>query len=239
MSCIKPPKGGFMLFRRVILRIWTDIDGFNLYSGALKETGNKWLNLHSLSEKLRPQVEIAKVKYFTAQVDRRFNDPQQPVRQRLYWRALRTKPTIEIIEGQFKTRINWLPTHSSLVTIENEIKAGRSIAGMSPKYEEVRRSEEKGTDVNIATHLVHDAHLSRFDAAILVSNDSDLAEAVRIVCSEIGKEVHIFRPSTTRPNAKLQSVASSFNNIELLQLSDSQLPHTLADARGSFCKPSS
>ncbi len=177
------------------------------------------------------------MKFFTAQVDRRFNDPQQPVRQRLYWRAIRTLPTVEIIEGHFKTRTTWLPEEASVAYIENEQRAGRSIEGLAPTFVQVRRSEEKGTDVNIATHLVHDAHLGRFDAAVLISNDSDLAEAIRIVCSEIGRPVHIFRPSTTHPNAKLQSVATSFSNIEIRHLTTSQMRATLTDARGSFTKP--
>ncbi|MDE2124977.1 MAG: NYN domain-containing protein [Armatimonadetes bacterium] len=108
---------------------------------------------------------------------------------------------------------------------------------MAPSFVLVRRSEEKGTDDNIATHLVHDAHLGRFDAAALVSNDSDLAEAVRIVCKDLGKPVHIYRPSTTHPNHKLQSVAASFNNITVHHLSTSQFPANLSDAKGSIAKP--
>jgi hypothetical protein len=30
------------------------------------------------------------------------------------------------------------------------------------------------SDVNLATHLLHDARMGRFDVAVLVSNDSDL-----------------------------------------------------------------
>jgi uncharacterized LabA/DUF88 family protein len=182
-------------------------------------------------------VSLTRVKFFTAQVDRRFNDPQQPVRQRLYWRAIRTRPTVEIVEGHFRTRKAWLPEEGSIAYIESELRAGRPITGLSPNFIQVRRSEEKGTDVNIATHLVHDAHLGRFDEAVLISNDSDLAEAVRIVNAELGRPVHIFRPSTTRPNAKLQSVATTFNNIDVRHLIASQLPTTLNDARGSFAKP--
>lgn len=216
---------------------WVYIDGFNLYNGALKGTAFKWLDLHAFSERLCPGHQVTKVKFFSAQVDRRFDDPQQPVRQRLYWRAIRTLPTVEIIEGHFKTRTPRLPEESSVAYIEKELRAGRSIAGLTPKFVQVRRSEEKGTDVNIATHLVHDAHLGRFDAAVLVSNDSDLAEAVRIVCNEIGKAVHIFRPSTIHPNAKLQSVATSLKNIDVRHLSGCQLPASLRDGRGTFSKP--
>ena len=217
--------------------IWVYIHGFNLYNGALKATPYKWLDLQSFAEKLRPGDRVPKVKFFTAQVDRRFDAPQQPVRQRLYWRALRTLPTIEIIEGHFKTRVNRLPLEASVQAIERAIGAGGTTAGMRPTFVAVRRSEEKGTDVNIATHLINDAHLHRFDAAILVSNDSDLAEAIRIARSETGKAVHVHRPSASRPNAELQSAATSFNNINTNHLRTSQFPATLSDARGIFGKP--
>src|SRR5579862_6992381 len=92
-----------------LVKLWIYIDGFNLYNGALRGSPYKWLDLHAFAQALRPADEIMKVKYFTAQVDRRFNDPQQRVRQRLYWRAIRTLPTVEIIEGHFKTRTTWLP----------------------------------------------------------------------------------------------------------------------------------
>jgi len=219
------------------LLLWVYIDGFNLFNGALKNTPYKWLDLQSFSEQSFPGDRVTKIKFFTAQVDRRIDDPQQPIRQRLYWRALRTLPNLEIIEGHFKTRKTRLPEESSIAFIEAEQLAGRPTAHLRPRFIEVRRSEEKGTDVNIATHLVHDAHLNRFDAAALISNDSDLAEAVRLVCKEIGKPVHILRPATHRPNAQLQSVATSFNNINPALLRTSQLPPTLTDARGSFSKP--
>jgi uncharacterized LabA/DUF88 family protein len=226
-----------LLFKGLTVDLWAYVDGFNLYNGALKNTTYRWLNLHTFAEKLCLGHSGTKVKFFTAQVNRRFDDPQQPVRQRLYWRALRTLSAVEIIEGHFKTRTPRLPEESSVVFIEAELQAGRSIAGLSPTFVQVRRSEEKGTDVNIATHMVHDGHVARFDAAILVSNDSDLAEAVRIVYKELGRPVHIFRPQAIRPNAKLQSVATTFNNIDVRHLASSQLPPTLTDSRGSFSKP--
>jgi len=37
-------------------------------------------------------------------------------------------------------------------------------------------TQEKRTDVNIATHLVNDAHKKMFDIAVVVTNDSDLLE---------------------------------------------------------------
>ena len=62
------------------------------------------------------------------------------------------------------------------------------------KFAEVIKTEEKGSDVNIAAHMVHDGHLGRYDVAILVSNDSDLAEPVRIVRHELNKTVGMLNP---------------------------------------------
>lgn len=41
---------------------------------------------------------------------------------------------------------------------------------------EVLKSEEKGSDVNLATYLLVDCYRSDCDVAVIVSNDSDLAE---------------------------------------------------------------
>jgi hypothetical protein len=43
----------------------------------------------------------------------------------------------------------------------------------------VRKREEKGSDVNVATHLLHDVLKGDVDAAIVISNDSDLALPLR------------------------------------------------------------
>ena len=47
------------------------------------------------------------------------------------------------------------------------------------------RREEKGADVSLASNLIHDAHRGLFDRAVIISNDSDLAEALRIVKEEV------------------------------------------------------
>ena len=45
--------------------------------------------------------------------------------------------------------------------------------------------EEKETDVNIAVHLINDAHRDRFDRAILITADSDLKPAIATIRAEI------------------------------------------------------
>ena len=48
----------------------------------------------------------------------------------------------------------------------------------SQEFVEVIRTEEKGSDVNLAVHLLNDSWIDKFDCAVVVSNDSDLAESM-------------------------------------------------------------
>ena len=40
--------------------------------------------------------------------------------------------------------------------------------GQAQQFAKVIKTEEKGSDVNLATHLLHDAHMGRFDVAVVV-----------------------------------------------------------------------
>ncbi len=77
------------------------IDGFNLYYGAVKATPFKWLNVQRLCELLLPDSRIDKIRYFTARLSARQDDPDKPTRQQIYLRALRTIPSLEITYGSF------------------------------------------------------------------------------------------------------------------------------------------
>jgi hypothetical protein len=50
---------------------------------------------------------------------------------------------------------------------------------------EVIKTEERGSDVNLATLLVAHAYQDRYEAAIVLSNDSDLVLPTRIVREEL------------------------------------------------------
>ena len=75
------------------------IDGFNLYYGCIKDTPYHWLNLAQMCHLLLPKDTIQRIKYFTAEVKARPNDPDKPLRQKIYWRALSSIPNLEIIKG--------------------------------------------------------------------------------------------------------------------------------------------
>ncbi|WP_123825368.1 PIN domain-containing protein [Kocuria soli] len=54
-------------------------------------------------------------------------------------------------------------------------------------------NEEKGSDVNIATHLLHDTFESRIDAAVVFSNDTDLKLPIEVAANRI--PVGVVNPS--------------------------------------------
>ena len=118
------------------------VDGFNPYYRALRSTEFKWLDLHLLARILFPSDGINSVKYFTARISARPQDPEQPRRQQVYLRALATLPGLEVYFGSFRPRTKFRP----LV---------EPVPGL-PEYVEVRDSEEKGSDVNLAMHLLVD-----------------------------------------------------------------------------------
>jgi len=196
-----------------------------------------------VSQQLRPQDQIDRIKYFTALVERRTDDPDQRTRQLTYWRALGTIPCLERVEGRFTRGLKRLPLHESVMTLERLERKGCDVTGIRPIMMEMLRSEEKGTDVNLAAHLVHDAHQSSpantFDVALVVSTDSDLAEAIRLVTCEVGKPVYVCKPNPKARTDELRAVATGIFELKAATLASSPFPPTLTDAGGSFSKPPS
>ncbi len=165
-----------------------------------------------------PYNDIQKIKYFTAVVSGK-RDESKPVRQELYFRALCTLPSVEIIEGNFITK-----------QVKIQVTPEVCVLAKVP--------EEKGTDVNIAVHLVNDAHHKKFDTAIVVSNDSDLAEAIRIVTKELRLKVGVLNPYD-KFSKVLNKDASFKLSVREGPIISSQFSHILIDAVGDFTKPQS
>lgn len=206
------------------------IDGFNLYYGALKDTPYKWLNPVLLVGKLFPRNQIVSVKFCSAKISPLPGNPDAPTRQQTYWRALRTIPGLEIVEGHFRCR-------------EKRMK----VVKPPPRTIEVFNTEEKGSDVNLASHLLLDAFRNRFDVAIVISGDSDLLSPIRMVREELGKAVGVINPQLTsgpykrpdkRGSAGLKQAASFYRgDLSDSQVSGSVFPDILTDAQGAFHKP--
>lgn len=156
------------------------IDGFNLYYGSLRQTPYRWLNLEQLCRLMLPPNDVQRINYYTAKVGARIGDPEQPIRQQTYLRALGTLPSVRVHFGHYLSHPVWMP-------LENPPADGQ-------RFARVIKTEEKGSDVNLATHLVRDAYEDAFEVAVLITNDSDLREPVELVRNRLGKRVGVLNP---------------------------------------------
>ena len=190
------------------------IDGFNLYYGCVKGTSHHWLDVDQLMRILLPKNDIAFIKYFTARVKPTSGNPDAPGRQGVYLKALKAHiPYLEIIEGRFLR-----------VTTTVETPSGRFVRG--------RKSEEKGSDVNIAVHLVNDAWSNNYDIGVLVSNDTDLAEAMRLAKDDCGKTIGLVSPvcnAGRRVATQLRLIADFQRSIRKTALGKAQLPNPIPE----------
>jgi uncharacterized LabA/DUF88 family protein len=208
------------------MRTFIYIDGFNLYYGAVKDTPYKWLNLDTLCRLLlAPHHTIDRIKYFTAQVSARPDDPDQATRQQISFRALRTIPHLDIILGHFLT------SHVRMRLVNPP--------SQGPKTALVIKTEEKGSDVNLASHLLSDGYRGLYDAAVLITNDSDLLEPVRMVRQQLGLPVGFIIPHQRTASRVLVQQATFVRQIRPRVLMASQFPNSLSDAQGIFHKPAS
>lgn len=200
------------------------VDGFNLYY-ALKKHKAKWLNLDELCKRLLTENEVAAIKYFTARVRSRIGDLDVHVRQNIYLEALRTDPKVEIIFGHFLTSDVWM------------VKSADS--GKSPeqiKKVQVIKTEEKGSDVNIATHLLVDGFQNKYDAAAVITNDSDLTLPISMVKSVLKKTVGVICPHE-RPSKELIRSASFFKTIKPETFLECQFPDSIDLGSRKIHKP--
>jgi uncharacterized LabA/DUF88 family protein len=198
------------------------VDAFNLYYGALKGTAYKWLDLAALFGRVFPRNELHRIRYFTARVDGRAPDFQQPQRQQAYLRALETLPDLSIHYGQYRTRATRMPLEKP--------------RPLGPKTVSVLKTEEKGSDVNLASYLLLDAFRADCKVAIVVSNDADLKTPIELATRELGVRVGVLNPHPPA-RRRLDLRPTFFKQLRRGPVAGSQFPQVLRDASGEIRKP--
>lgn len=120
-----------------------------------------------------------------------------------------------------------------------EFRPRLTLAAPWPDVVKVIKTEEKGSDVNLACHLLLDAFQNNFDVAAVLSNDSDLVEPIRIVTQVLGKPVGLLSP-VANPTPNLAHVSSFMRRISASDLAAAQFPNPIVLADGSeIFKPAS
>lgn len=192
--------GGFPY--RVPMRVGVYINGYNLYYGGKHQLGRqpgwRWLDIRGLMQDLVsaqrgwPNAVISRIVYCTAHIDAGLN-PVGHQEQDVYLKALRATGSVDYIEyGKYITGVRVRPlavkpaTGRSLpdvVTANWPVMVQSTLGTPVPDalfMVSTLHQEEKGTDVNVATHLLTDVLQGNVDGAVVVSNDSDLKLPVQL-----------------------------------------------------------
>lgn len=225
------------------------IDGFNLYYAALKGTQYKWLDIAAFCQAVLPDnSEIAKIKYFTAKVSNRSQSDNKAGKQGIYLKALRAQcPKLEIIYGHFSVHATpqRLVTpggdldHKQLAAKGKKISSANKIVFQNRKQwrrdpgppAHIIKTEEKGSDVNLAVHMVNDAWSMDYDCLAVISNDSDLAEAMRIVKNERNKKVALIAMPGRGVAHKLKQQATFVRTAKKINFEKNQLPSPIPNTK--------
>jgi hypothetical protein len=176
------------------MRIGVYVDGFNLYYGARGICGRgtpgwRWLDVRGLAADLVSRrgswkgAQVQRVVYCTARVDGTSN-PGGQVDQDIYLKALAAAGSVDHIEyGTYVARVKTAP-----LAVKDRNGRPKLVAPAwpvmiqddgGPVSEAVfmvsyANREEKGSDVNVAAHLLLDVLGGAVDGALVISNDSDL-----------------------------------------------------------------
>jgi len=207
-------------------------DGFNFYHGCFRFRTQwkycKWLNLEVFIQRVFPHYAINRIRYFTALVNPTADDPDQRLRQLTYLRALETIPCVTVHRSRFATNAK-LRYAADPQSFDSHVRRPIPLEPLTKVG--VIEEEEKGSDVNLASYLLVDAFENEYDVAIVVSNDSDLAEPIRLVRSRLARKVVLLNPRK-QTALDLQGIADEYRQVRFGPLQVSQFPYTLHDENG-------
>lgn len=199
------------------MRVGVYVDGYNLYYGGRAICGRsvagwRWLDIRALVSPFAAWsgAHLERIVYCTARVDP-IDSPSASLDQSIYLMALRAAQSVdEIAEGRYVSWSKEAPLSASpsgtpaptLFTHSGETwDQGLPLRSTTDKSSgnpivlaTTRKREEKGSDVNVASHLLYDVLTSRVDAAIVISNDSDLESPLRMARQHV--PVGTVNPST-------------------------------------------
>lgn len=236
------------------MRVGAYVDGFNLYYRGRDQFRQapggmqwKWLDIRSLVSAFTQwdASQIERVVYCTALRDRA-GDPTSLADQRTYLQALEASGSVDHVEyGVYVSRVkNGLlvdaqrkPARVVRPPAPPDVPARPVTAadGTSGLLVSIEAFEEKGSDVNVGSHLLWDVLTARVDAAIVISNDSDLALPLQLARQRV--PVGTINPGLTPTAARLRGKPDEgagrhwWRRLGLQDFLDHQLPEQVGSCR--------
>lgn len=191
---------------------------------------------------------VDRVVYCTARISG-VRNPTAPTDQDIYFSAIQFTGAVDHIElGMYKSRVKQAPLATQRKGQNPQpVTSGGPVTVMDSSWKPVSNAmfkvsyqsdEEKGSDVNVGSHLLIDVLTGRVDAAIVVSNDSDLKFPVTFARSRV--PIGVINPRGGRAVADLLSpgrVGASHHwnrNLRDTDFTNNQMPNPA----GRFRKPS-
>ncbi len=159
----------------------------------------KWLDVKKLMVSfLDPNQELVAVKFFTSRLT---HNEEKEARQSTYLSAL-DLTGVDLIFGSYHNKtIECYHCNHTWIT-----------------------PTEKMTDVNLATHLLMDAHLDAYDVAFVVTGDTDFTPCVEAVNESFAEKSVVMLFPPFRENDTLEEEARSSQLITKEKLIECQLP---------------
>lgn len=186
------------------------IDGFNLYFGLIAREWRKylWLDLKKFaSSLLKPNEILVHTKYFTSRISKPISKQR---RQSIFIDALNTLTEFSLFYGRYQAEVR---------TCEN--------CGFTTLI-----SNEKKTDVNIATEVMVDAFQNNFDTAILVTADADLTAPIIAIRKLFPDKSLIVAFPPKRHSYELKNIASGVYYIGEEKFASNLLPEKVTTESG-------
>ena len=186
------------------MRVISYIDGFNLYHAIddLRRPALKWLDLWALSVSLaRAGETVSEVNYFSAYAT---------------WLPAPHHRHIEYVKA-----LEYVGATCHMGHFKDKLRVCKSCGAQWTQH------EEKETDVHMAARIVVDACEDRYDRAIIITADSDLAPALNIVRERFPKkQIFVVAPPGRHHHARSLMTAYA---LTAGRLQKCLLPDTAAD----------
>jgi uncharacterized LabA/DUF88 family protein len=199
------------------------IDGFNVYH-SLNDPRNSnrtpkyrkylWLDYSKfLARHIGKQDKIADIFYFSAYA---------------HFRSQRSVRTHQLLVSAWES--------TGVTAVLGNFKQKHRFCINCKTYSLVH--EEKETDVNIAIYLINEAYKDTFDTAMLVTNDTDLVPAIKMLKKiRPKKKIGVLFP-LGRSSAELKQACDFAKYTKKRHLSQSQFPDPITLPSGyKFSKP--